>query len=56
MLVYERQNFLKILVHVIIIDQCNQTGHYSCRCDVMVLLIEGLCVKLYSDIQDIAKQ
>ena len=25
-IVYKRQNFLKIIVHVIIIDQCNQTA------------------------------
>ena len=25
-IIYKRQNFLKIVIHVIIIDQCNQTA------------------------------
>ena len=25
-IIYKRQNFLKVVVHVIIIDQCNQTA------------------------------
>ena len=26
-IVYKHQSFLKVVVHVIIIDQCNQTAH-----------------------------
>ena len=46
---YKRKNFFKVVVHVIIIDQCNQTARfdeiqvtlYSCHCDVRVPWIDG---------------
>ena len=47
-IVYKRSNFLKAVVHVITIDQCNQTNEiqvrlilYSCRSDVRMLVIDG---------------
>ena len=41
-IVYKRQNFLKIVVHMVTIDRAlDEIQHCSCRCDVRVLLIEG---------------
>ena len=52
-IVYERQNFLKIVVHVIIIDQCNQNRALD---EIQVARIYRCAILSHFDIRVLLKK